>query len=365
MPLMIQRGCLWQNGELDEGADGLRSDTGMFLRSRSQRFRQQVVSLFLITPFIDIEPDPNALRSLTPPTHILAGYRTLRNAFGLLRSYYSKQPPSHDPEERVSQQDLCDLPPTCDAGAAPLVEAFDPYPNESSFLLGDWYWNSGAQKSQKSFRDLVDIIASPGFKPEDIRDTRWSAIDRRLGLADFDEKGDEWEDEDASWKRTPIAIDVPFHRQMRSSEPWRQHVIGHLYHRSIVSVIKEKLANEADVQHFHYEPHAVFWKPMPEGDELRVHGELYTSLSFEQAYRSLQDGPGEPGCELPRCIVALMLWSDATLLTSFGKTQLWPVYLFFGNESKYRRCKPSLHLCNHIAYFEAVGLHYALASFCL
>jgi hypothetical protein len=28
----------------------------------------------------------------------------------------------------------------------------------------------------------------------------------------------------------------------------------------------------------------------------------------------------------------------------------------FGNESKYRRCRPSLSLFNHIAYFEKVPL---------
>ena len=142
---------------------------------------------------------------------------------------------------------------------------------------------------------------------------------------------------------------------MKSSEATRRHVVGHLHHRSIVSVIKEKLATPLDNQHFHYEPYELIWKPTVEREEVRVHGEIYTSSSFEHAHRSLQEGPFEPGCQLPRCIVALMFWSDETLLTSFGNTKLWPVYLFFGNESKYRHCKPSLHLGNHIAYFESVS----------
>lgn len=142
---------------------------------------------------------------------------------------------------------------------------------------------------------------------------------------------------------------------MKSSEATRRHVVGHLHHRSIVSVIKEKLATLADNQHFHYEPYELSWKPTLESEEVRVHGEIYTSLSFERAHRSLQEAPFEPGCQLPRCVVALMFWSDETLLTSFGNTKLWPVYLFFGNESKYMRCKPSLHLGNHIAYLESVS----------
>jgi hypothetical protein len=244
-----------------------------------------------------------------------------------------------------------------------LGKTFGPYPNENSFLLGDWYWNHGAQKSQKSFKELVDIVTSPGFKSEDVRHTRWSAINKTLGLADFDDEGGEWEDEDAGWKRTPIAIDVPFHRQMKSSEGWRRHVVGHLHHRSIVSVIKEKLANPADNKHFHYEPHELLWKPTLESTETRVHGEVYTSPSFTRAHQTLQESPGEPGCQLPRCIVALMFWSDETLLTSFGNTKLWPVYMFFGNESKYRRCRPSLNLCNHIAYFESVSSPIPPANF--
>jgi hypothetical protein len=51
-----------------------------------------------------------------------------------------------------------------------------------------------------------------------------------------------------------------------------------------------------------------------------------------------------------------MFWSDATQLTLFGTAKLWPTYMYFSNESKYRRCKPSLHLSNHVAYFEMVRL---------
>ena len=142
---------------------------------------------------------------------------------------------------------------------------------------------------------------------------------------------------------------------MKSSEGWRCHVVGHLYHHSIISVIKEKLANLADNQHFHYELFELSWRPTLGTEETRVHGKIYTSLSFECAHQALQDSPGEPGCQLPHCIIALMFWLDETLLTSFGKTKLWPVYMFFGNKSKYRHCMPLLNLCNHIAYFESVS----------
>ena len=309
-----------------------------------------------------------------PPNHplmtaLLAPFKSTRNVFGLSRSYYSMHPPSHDPEEHLSLQDLWESIPgdgdvSADTDPGDLGTRFGPYPNHSSFLLGDWYWNHGVQKSQQSFKELVNIVTSPGFKAEDVRQTRWSAINKTLGHATFDDDQD-WKDTDAGWMRSTIAIDVPFHRQMKSSEATRCHIVGHLYHRSIVSVIKDKLANLADNQHFHYEPYQLLWKPTPAREEVRVHAELYTSLSFECAYRSLQESPVEAGCQLPRCIVALMFWSDETLLTSFGNTKLWPVYMFFGNESKYRRCKPSMNLGNHMAYFESVCLALLPNSFLL
>ncbi|KAG6904890.1 hypothetical protein DXG01_006437, partial [Tephrocybe rancida] len=198
-------------------------------------------------------------------------------------------------------------------------------------------------------------VGSDDFNPKDIQGTRWGAIDRILGQNDFDE-GDpqEWEDEDTGWKRTPITLDIPFHKHMLNKGT-QQRLVGHIYHRSIVSVIKEKLANAQDNRRFHYEPFELIWSPTPGQDQgHRVYGESYTSASFTLAHRKLQESPGEPGCNLPRCVVGLMIWSDSTHLTNFGNSKLWLLYIFFGNESNYNRCKLSLNLANHIAYFEVV-----------
>lgn len=45
------------------------------------------------------------------------------------------------------------------------------------------------------------------------------------------------------------------------------------------------------------------------------------------------------------------------MLTSFGNVKLWPVYMCFGNETKYRRGKVSLKLFEEIAYFQSVRDH--------
>jgi len=294
----------------------------------------------------------------TLPSHALQIFQTPRNAFGLFRRYLSENFRSHDPEEHIDLPDLSEDIPT--EGGTP--DDFHPYPNASSFLLGDWYWNRGIQKSRDSFRELLSIVGDPEFRPDDVRDTQWNKIDSKLGMNNFDQENtadEEWLDEDAGWKKTPVRISVPFAKRQTKTPGPRDFIVGDLYHRSFVSVIREKLASPQDDRHMHYEPFQLFWRRPDTRDDVRVHGELYTSPAFLAAQRELQESPGEPGCSLPRVVLALMFWSDATQLTSFGTAQLWPAYLCFGNESKYRRCKPNCHLFNHVAYFQSVS-HFLL-----
>ncbi|RDB18539.1 hypothetical protein Hypma_000288 [Hypsizygus marmoreus] len=228
-----------------------------------------------------------------------------------------------------------------------LPSPYYPYPNEASFLLGDWYWNQGPQKSEKDFKILLSIIGKSSFSPLDVQNTNWGQIKKQLSLNDWDKE--EWEDVDAGWYRSRVQIQVPFHRDL-VNPGIQNYVVGEFYHRSLVAIIRDKLKTQHGTQHFHYDPYELLMRV--DGDVIRLYGEIYSSPSFMAAHREVQDAPGEPGCDLPRVVVALMFWSDATHLTNFGNAKLWPLYLFFGNESKYLRSKPSINLCEHVAYFE-------------
>ncbi|KAH7917705.1 hypothetical protein BV22DRAFT_1025919 [Leucogyrophana mollusca] len=273
-------------------------------------------------------------------------FSTQRNTFGLVRRYFSARPPSHDPDDPPPSQTLPDAPRRSDAAAA-----FYPYPNESAFRLGDWYWNQGAQKSQESFRQLLDIVGKPDFVPKDVQSAKWGQINRVLGHNDFDGEDAGWDDCDAGWKCTPVSIPVPFHSRTQNPGS-HNHFTVEFHHRSLISILREKLANPQADRLFHYDPYELLWQSADGRQETRVHGELYTSPAFLEADQDLQNSPPEPGCDLPRVVAAMMFSSDSTHLTSFGNTKLWPLYLYFGNESKYRRCKPSCNLCNHAAYFQ-------------
>ncbi|KAF8834380.1 hypothetical protein BDN67DRAFT_985362 [Paxillus ammoniavirescens] len=101
-------------------------------------------------------------------------FKTPQNKFGLFHVFKGEGLPSHDPDEHPSVP-LSQL--TSAANSAHPISPmnitssdnpFHPYLNESSLRLGDWYWNHGSQKSQESFKNLLDIIGDLEFDPEDI-----------------------------------------------------------------------------------------------------------------------------------------------------------------------------------------------------
>jgi hypothetical protein len=265
------------------------------------------------------------------------------NKFQVFRRYHALDFPSHDPDEGLPLAKFSDID----------RDPYAPYPNKSSFLLGEWFWREGAQKSLEDFNALLQVLKDPDFSAEDIKDTQWRFLHKELG--DPDGNGAPWlSDVDAGWKEESISLKIPFHRQ-HANPGNKIFEAGTFHRRSIVSIIRERLA-DADGHHFHYEPYELHWQPRLEDPPIRVFGELYTSKEFHRVHQELQNSPPESGCDLPRVIAGLMFASDVTQLAQFGDAKLWPVYMFFGNDSKYRRYKPSCHLCNHIAYLQAVSL---------
>ncbi|TFK34101.1 hypothetical protein BDQ12DRAFT_700523 [Crucibulum laeve] len=275
-------------------------------------------------------------------------FQSVCNKFGLWRRYTRVDPPSYDPEENVTLADLCSMPLNTPTVSVLDKVAMFPFPNRSSFMLGNWYWNEGAQKSQDNFQKLIKIIGNPDFSPLEIQKANWKGINDTLG--GHTNSQFEWEDIDSGWHKSQVTIDVPFHR-FTTRPGVREYTVTDFYHCSLMSVIREKLSSPSHHTTFHHDPYELWWTS-PSGHNSRVYGELYASKLFLEEHQKIQKLLLNETCCLPRTIAALMFWSDSTQLTSFGNAQLWPLYLFFGNESKYRRCKPTLNLCEHIAYFQ-------------
>ena len=232
--------------------------------------------------------------------------------------------------------------------------SFSPYLNRSSFLLGEWYWKDGTQKSQRNFKNLINVLGHPDFRVEDVTKTKWSNINTTLsssrGTFDAGDVQPEWMDE--SWKCSPITIQVPFH-WLTGNPGSHPYSAGEFYHCSLVSVIKEWLKSADAGTHLHLHPHELLWKRGLK--DIRVYGEMYNLDKLLEMHHELQNSASVPSCNAPQAILPLMFWSDSTHLISFGQAKLWPLYMFFGSDSKYRRSKSNENLCSHIAYFQKVS----------
>ncbi|KAJ7055705.1 hypothetical protein C8F01DRAFT_444509 [Mycena amicta] len=85
----------------------------------------------------------------------------------------------------------------------------------------------------------------------------------------------------------------------------------------------------------------------PRGHQ-ELYGEMYSAQRTFEAFSKL------PPCEEEPVIASIMPYSDATHLANFGTASLWPLYIYFGNRSKYERAKPSANAGYHAAYFPSV-----------
>ena len=183
----------------------------------------------------------------------------MRNIFGLFRQYYAARFPDHDPDKNIVPNDLIDM--SLDSSYTPPRRNYYPYSNQSSFLLGEWYWNDGKKKSQSSFQNLVKIIGHPEFRPEDIAGKNWQAIDAHLS----GNTAKHWTkmirrtqgDRVGHWIETLIKINIPFHKRMLNPGP-KEFNAGILHHHQLTSVIREKLTRPSTHPHLHFEPYSFF-----------------------------------------------------------------------------------------------------------
>jgi hypothetical protein len=117
--------------------------------------------------------------------------------------------------------------------------------------------------------------------------------------------------------------------------PSRSFTIPGLYHRKIVTLIKDTFDSHISVQ-FHLTPFKLFQRLPGNEDGERVYSEMYNSDVFLDEHDRVQCAPTDnPSCKREKVVTAIMFWSDTTHLVAFGTAKMWPVYMLFGNLSKY------------------------------
>ena len=280
-------------------------------------------------------------------------FKTALNSFGLFRQYLFH--PSHDPDAFVNPSDLSNLtthtPPPPPKSKDTISSPPWPFPNMSTWRLMRWVNTGSKSKSEGEVDRLVqDVLTTPDFRAEDLHNLNTNRENHRLDTANA---AAHLKDD---FQVASISIEVPAGQPQNQTASHTYSVPG-LHYRKLINVIKAAFQDPLSRQ-FHFTPFSLMHRSPITNEEKRVYGELYNSDEFINEHKRVQNcsppPPDDPECKLEKVIAALMFWSDSTHLTNFGTAALWPIYLFFGNLSKYVRSRPSSGACHHLAYIPSV-----------
>ena len=150
-------------------------------------------------------------------------------------------------------------------------------------------------------------------------------------------------------------IPVPCDKyRFANEEEAPQFVVDGIWYCRPLEVIKRAFTKPA-AEKFHTTPFKEYWKPSDNEPEERLYSETYTGNVFNDQYELLWKTHCKgPNTKLEPFIAGIMFYSDATHLTNFGSAQLYPLYMYVGNQSQYTRGKPSEFTAHHIAYIPKV-----------
>ncbi|KAG8729146.1 hypothetical protein FRC10_004213 [Ceratobasidium sp. 414] len=237
----------------------------------------------------------------------------------------------------------------------PLSDIIAPCLNISVFYVLWYHWLNGNNKSLDDRNYLCnEVLLQPDFNPRDLIGVNLREVDSQLA-----EAAKSWDPNcppAQGWKSVPLRLQVPPPRITQAQSARSQNppvnnyvTISGYRARSLVDVMMKTFTTNNPTT-FHYEPFEHRWKPPgSSGPGQTLSGEMYTSPAMRRAHREVQDLNIE--CTLPRCVAGFMFTSDGMQFAQFSHVKGWPILCSFGNESKYKQCKPTSNTCfqvNHI-----------------
>ena len=318
-----------------------------------------------------IEPDTQANPTIREPTPedsqpaALSWLYTTSNSFGVYHGFYGSFP-SFNPDKQLSLDLQCDSPNFSVAGAENAserpwwsafgksveeVEAdlFALFSNPSVYRLMNWLYSGSNLKSFTEVDKLVhNVLLAPDFSAEHLRGFRSTREADRLDkhLAEGSDNPFSVKD---GWLEAKLKLPLPCEWVKQTSErEAAKFIVEGVYHRHIMDVIKSVIGSMTAEQ-FHIAPFKSYWQSAEGALPERIYSELYTADAFLEEQQKIGALPQRDGEVYENVIVALMFWSDSTRLAQFGHASLWPVYMYFGNQSKYTRAKPSSFAAHHMS----------------
>lgn len=365
-----------------EGTSTDRQDNLPRRSGRIIRPTWKVIQLRPEPPTAHVEPiHPTAERRVT--LLVQESFHGARNSFGLSRTY--KGTPSSIPDQPSSDVYIPSYHhPTPPQEQRTIEEIISPYPNFSSFLFDHHFWTSSTTKSRRDRDSTQKLLTRDDFKASDLEGVNFNSIEEEL--RGRSSRG-QWE-QTRGWRKSNVVIGMPKGikrtaavrrdeaardaRERRGAPepppsratpiPGAQITIPGFSYRSICEVIRETFSQDPAARTFHYHPYEqTYQSPLdPSCPTERVYDEVFTADAWLREDAKIQMAridPAKPEQDLPRVIAAMMFWSDETVLNPFGQNKAWPVYLFFGNQPKSERAKPTAGGGRHLAYLPQVTLN--------
>jgi hypothetical protein len=323
----------------------------------------------------------NRIEEENPPDEQLSpdAIETEPDSMGLYRVY--PRPPARDPDEQFTIHHVADAPtfiketsinldenPLVGLGSTAQAHSelkktpfYSPFLNSTVFRLMTWFYKS-SMKTLSDLDSLVsEVLLSNDYDQEDLIGFSVARESRRLDESNLQQADLETVAGPSSppipvncpdlWHQDTVQLSLPLTREKFDSEEDAPTIKIDVHHRNLLEIVKSG-AQASSANLFHWKGFKQFWKPSETEQAERVHGEVYTS----DAYLELEDDISvDPNCTLETTVLPLMIYSDSTHLANFGTAALWPIYIWFGNLSKYVRAKVSSFSAHHLAYLPSVS----------
>ncbi|KAJ3859890.1 hypothetical protein EV359DRAFT_75447 [Lentinula novae-zelandiae] len=189
---------------------------------------------------------------------------------------------------------------------------------------------------------LAHILQRPNFQVKELEGYDAQAANEKITKADEDWGRNQFKD---SFVETAVEIEVP---SGDPQIPSKKFQIPQLLYRNPLSVIRAAFADWLASQ-FHFMPFKLFQEI--DSDD----GKTISQHVFLEEHKNLRRAPtDDKDCKREKVVAALMCWSDAMQLANFGTAKLWPIYMLFGNFSKYVRASPNSGAVHHLAYIPTI-----------
>lgn len=271
--------------------------------------------------------------------HVFDSFHTSFNVFSIAHEY--RHHPSYDPDSFLTIDQLTNMTYEPSSNGMHVPDVLPPPPppwpwkNMGIWQLMTWMMTGSRRKSKAEVTRLIHEV----IKSEDFNHNHFIRFNVHTEMKHFDKaKNTPGTESDGmlnlsqdAWKESTISISVPIREQHVGGQDF---MVPGLFHHLLAGIVHTVFIEKA-AKWFHLTPFKRVWKSPLSGQEQHVYDELYTLDAWITAHDEIQKQRQDNKCKLEHVITGLMLWSDAMHLAQFGTASVWPVYLFFGNQSKY------------------------------